>query len=59
MDRLKISHIKDVNVNILVGGQFNDLLFGLFGIGRVPADEMDDAAALGDFNCSLELSPSK
>jgi hypothetical protein len=56
MDRLKISHIKDVNVNILIGGQFDDLLFGLLGIGRVPADEMDDAPALGDFNCSLELS---
>lgn len=56
MNRLKIGHVEDVNVNILIGGQFYNLLLGLLSVGRVATDKMNDATTLGDFNCGLELS---
>ena len=56
MDRLEVGQIEDVNVNILIGGQFDNLLFGLFGAVRVATDKMNDPATLGDFNRGLDMS---
>ena len=54
MDGLDVCHVEDVDVNVSVGSRVHDLLLGLLGARRIPANEVNGSAAFRDFKRSLK-----
>jgi hypothetical protein len=54
MDSLDVCHVQDVDMNVLVGSRFHDLILCLLGTRRITADKVNDPTSLGNFKGSLK-----